>query len=150
MDVKVTVKRRIRYQGKEYESVNELPEPIRRAYEGAMAGGGGAGPPTAVQRSPARIIFNGCEYDGVGTMPQDVRDAYESVMRAVASGESSGAMAGPSTTRLQESAPQGQAVSAAPIEPGSAFPPRTVVVLILGLLLLMGLLSCLLFQRPGG
>ncbi|MFI5143066.1 MAG: hypothetical protein ACHQQS_03280 [Thermoanaerobaculales bacterium] len=150
MDVKVTVKRKIRYQGKEYESIDELPEAVRQAYERAMAGGGQAGFPTAVQSQPGKIVFNGHEYGGIATMPPDVRNAYEGVMRAVVGGQPVGATVEMPTKRSDEPAALTQAVSAAPIEPGAALAPRTLVLLILGIVLLMGLLVFFLFQRPGG
>lgn len=150
MDVKVTVKRKIRYQGKEYDSIDELPEPVRHAYERAMAGGGQTGGPTAVPSAPDKIVFNGHEYDGIATMPQDVRTAYEGVMRAVVGGQPGGAIAEMPPTRPQEPAALTQAVSAVPIEPGSGLAPRTLVLLILGFVLLLGLLMFFLFQRPGG
>ena len=146
MDVKVTVKRKIRFQGKEYESVDELPDAGRRAYEHAMGSAATAVRPTF----HAKIVFNGREYDGLAAMPQAVRDLYESSMRAVAAGHAGTFNAGPFTGQREDSTTLPETLTPAPIEPGSALSPRIVVMLIAGLIVLLGVLAFLLFQRPGG
>jgi hypothetical protein len=62
MKVNVTVKRKLVFNGREYSSVDELPESVRAAYEKAVAGGlapeAGAGAPGGA----GRIVVNGQAY----------------------------------------------------------------------------------------
>ncbi|MRR16289.1 MAG: hypothetical protein EG826_07515 [Deltaproteobacteria bacterium] len=86
MSVSVNVKRKFKVNGKEYDSVEEMPSDIRSAFEKAMASHTGLGklmPSVAVQ---TKIIFNGEEYGGIDAMPQDVRRHYENVLKAAQTG----------------------------------------------------------------
>ncbi len=127
MGISVTVKRRIVYNGKTYDSPEELPENVRQAYARAMAD------PAASSSTP-KVVFNGTEYDGLDAMPPEVRALYESAVGAVESGRP------PQRTVTPAAAPSPASVSAAPIEPGSANPrslrAALVAALALGLLLL--------------
>jgi hypothetical protein len=145
MDVTVKVKRKIVYQGKEYASVDELPEALRHAYERALAGGEIAGAHTAVRR----ITFNGQEYDSLASMPPDVRAMYESIMRTVESQKGSAQPASGLPVADNAVVPL-QTVSAAPIEPGGGISPRLLALAVLGVLVLLGLLALWFLRRPGG
>ncbi len=72
MDFKINVKKTFKINGKEYHSVEEMPEDVRKAYEKAMGG----------LRSAVgnKIVFNGKEYHSVEEMPEDARQAYEKAM----------------------------------------------------------------------
>ena len=136
MAIKVTVKRRIVFHGKSYDSPEELPEDVRQAYEKAMAD------PGAGASAAAKLVFNGTEYEGLDAMPPAVRALYESAVGAVASGRLADASgdAAASGPLGWSGAEQPAVVSAAPIEPGPANPrslrSALVVALALGLLLL--------------
>ena len=89
VNVKVNVNRRIVVNGKEYGSVEELPEGMRQAYGNAVAsarlGSGGPG----VSRT---VTINGREYAGPGEMEPDVRAIYE---KALENARAAGTPAGP-------------------------------------------------------
>lgn len=128
MGIKVTVKRRIVFNGKTYDSPEELPENVRQAYAKALAD------PAAASSSTPKVVFNGTEYDGLDAMPPEVRALYESALGAVESGRRAQGMGTPAA------APPVAAVSGTPIEPGSANPSSLraalVAALVLALLLL--------------
>ena len=128
MGISVTVKRRIVYNGKTYDSPEELPENVRQAYAKVMAD------PAAAFSSTPKVVFNGTEYDGLDAMPPEVRALYESAIGAAESGRLSQGSGG------LTAAPPPAPVSAAPIEPGSANPrslrAALVAALVLGMLLL--------------
>ncbi len=86
MNVNVNVKRKFKINGKEYNSLEEMPSDIRSAFEKAMASQAGLGKlmnPAAIQ---TKIIFNGEEYKSIDAMPQDVRRLYEKVLKAAENG----------------------------------------------------------------
>ena len=85
---------RIRFNGQNYKSVDEMPPEVRQAYErmmGMMADKNGDGVPdlfegtggTSLSVTNSRIIFNGQEYGSVDEMPPDARRAFEDAMRRV-------------------------------------------------------------------
>ena len=71
--MKIDVKTRIKYQGQEYSSVEELPPEVRAAYERAIATGG-----ASVSR---KIVFNGQEYASLDQMPAAERQLYEDALK---------------------------------------------------------------------
>ena len=84
MKINVNVKRRFRINGKEYGSVEEMPDEIRQAFEKAMARG--ETDSTKAVTGKTKIIFNGSEYEGIDAMPPDVRLLYDQVMKAAEGG----------------------------------------------------------------
>ena len=70
----LNIKTRIKINGKEYSSADEMPDDIRRLYEQVMQGN--------VQKT-TKIKFNGQEYAGVEEMQPEVRKMYEAVMGVV-------------------------------------------------------------------
>lgn len=89
MSINISVKRKFKINGKEYNSIEEMPENIREAFKKAMdsQAGSGHGIHSAVTRS--KITFNGTDYENIDAMPQDVRQLYEKVLRAAESGVAS-------------------------------------------------------------
>jgi hypothetical protein len=90
MSATITIKTKLRVNGREYATVDEMPPDLRRMYERAVANGSDAFPLThsgadAAIGIPAhsRIVFNGREYADVNQMPQDVRKLYEDVLTTV-------------------------------------------------------------------
>jgi len=106
MSVKITVKKRIVVNGKEYQSVEELPRGIREAYEKAVADR--TGPSASLN-----VTFNGQEYDSLEAMPPEIRRLYEDAMSP----------AGPAPVRGD-----GEPVTA--IEPSSSVPRWLIGVLV--------------------
>jgi hypothetical protein len=85
MGLSIRLKTKIRINGKEYESVDEMPADARQAYERALskftAGAGSAA--SQPGSSSGKIVFNGDEYGSVDQMPADVRGMYQRVMAAL-------------------------------------------------------------------
>ena len=106
MSVKITVKKRIVVNGKEYQSVEELPSGIREAYEKAVADR--TGPSTSLN-----VTFNGQEYDSLESMPPEIRRLYEDAVSP----------AGPASVK-------GDVEAATAIEPSSSLPRWLIGVLV--------------------
>jgi hypothetical protein len=151
MTLNVTVKRRLVVNGKEYDSVDELPEKVRAAYEKAVASGLIPGEGGAAPGGAGRIVVNGQAYDSVEAMPEDVRRLYEDAMAAAASQRPASPTAHAHDPRIP---PIGRAafkavplpISAAPIEPGSSGSPQRLVVAVLVSLLLLSLVAYLFLR----
>jgi hypothetical protein len=101
MSTQITVKTKIKINGQEYASVDDMPADVRRIYERAMATiesrgqRGATNLPDAAAGVQVRstIMFNGQEYPSADAMPADVRTLYDRVMATLAaesSAESSG------------------------------------------------------------
>jgi len=86
MNVNVNVRRKFKVNGKEYNSVEEMPQGIQNAFEKAMASKTGSGQQVNPATMQTKIIFNGTEYQSIDAMPQDVRQLYEKVLKAAETG----------------------------------------------------------------
>ena len=86
MNVNVNVKRTFKVNGKEYNSIEEMPPDIRNAFEKAMASQAGTDHHVNLSMTQTKIIFNGTEYQSINAMPQDVRQLYEKVLKAAETG----------------------------------------------------------------
>jgi hypothetical protein len=82
IESKTNVKRRYIINGTEYESVEDMPDNIRRVYEEALHS-------LAEPRRTGRITFNGKEYQSVEDMPPDIRRTYQSIAEIAESAERS-------------------------------------------------------------
>jgi hypothetical protein len=97
MTTNISVKTKIRVNGQDYASVEDMPPHIRQAYERAMAAMPGAKHSgllstlgnglraNAQTVSNAKVIFNGQEYGSVDQMPANVRHLYQAVMATIES-----------------------------------------------------------------
>jgi len=85
----------ITFNGKTYESVDEMPRDVRREYENAMrllnkakaelSEGGGEMSKTEIKTSVStRFEIDGKEYSSPDEMPPDVRERFESLMSDMA------------------------------------------------------------------
>ena len=86
MNVNVNVKRKFKINGKEYNSIEEMPPDIRNAFEKAMASQTGSGQQINPVTMHTKIVFNGTEYQSIDAMPQDVRQLYEKVLKSAETG----------------------------------------------------------------
>jgi hypothetical protein len=143
MKVDVTVRRKIVFNGKEYDSAEALPASVRAAYEKAVADGVVPGAATTNSRASGRITVDGKTYDSPESMPPEVRRLYEDAMAAVQIGgapTSPRPMAAPSQAPATEADAQGLARlanSPTPLGPGSDAPrSRASMALLVGLVLL--------------
>jgi len=71
--VSITLKSKIRYNGREYSSVGELPAEIRAAYEKARRGGS----------ATTKFVVNGQVFTGENAMPADVRKLCDDVLNVI-------------------------------------------------------------------
>lgn len=134
MNVNVNVKRKFKINGKEYNSIEEMPPEIRSAFEKAMASQSGTVNPAVTQ---TKIIFNGTQYQSIDAMPQDVRQLYEKVLKAAETGTTpaniitaddiSGVQTGSKTYGTTSMGNMGKPTK---IEP-TAFSPRTLIIGVL-------------------
>jgi len=85
MSVKVNVRRTIKINGREYGSLDEVPEGLREAVSRALAGSS-PGSPEEASGVRAAVVFNGVTYPSVDAMPPDVRQLYASIMKAADAG----------------------------------------------------------------
>ena len=97
----INIKRRIIVNGREYSSVDEMPDDLRRAYERSMANLSREGDVINPAAPQQEITFNGKEYGNVDEMPEDLRRLYDAAMMTVEAHGSIGA----GTTRTQEPRP---------------------------------------------
>ena len=82
MTVNINVKRTFRVNGKEYSSIEELPDDIREAVRNALASRTESERGADLATAARKIILNGKEYESIDAMPQDVRQVYETVLKA--------------------------------------------------------------------
>ena len=131
MNVNVNVKRKFKINGKEYNSIEEMPQDIRSAFEKAMASKTGSGQQVNTATMQTKIIFNGTEYQSIDAMPQDVRQLYEKVLKTAETGAASSDIitAGDISDMLTGHKTYGNTNMGKPpkIEP-SAFSPRMLII----------------------
>lgn len=89
MEININVKRKFIVNGKEYNSIEEMPDDIREAFENASVSQSYAGSHTHSQVQQTRIVFNGREYENIDSMPKDIRGLYENVLKAAETGTAS-------------------------------------------------------------
>ena len=155
MKVNMTVKRRIVFNGKEYDSIEELPESVRRTLENATAGSLPSAATGATAGAKVRIMFNGQEYASVDAMPASVRRIYEGALAAVESDGAAGQVGAAIRVAPMAAGPEatsagGITVSATPIEPGEARPwPWRLIFTIVLVVAFLALLLFLRVHQPG-
>jgi len=71
--VSITLKSKIRYNGREYSSPAELPPDVRLAYERALHEG-------AVKK---KFVVNGAQFASEDEMPADVRKLCDDIMSVI-------------------------------------------------------------------
>jgi len=136
MNVNVNVKRKFKINGKEYNSIDEMPPDIRNAFEKAMASQSGSGQQINPATMQTKIIFNGTEYQSIDAMPQDVRQLYEKVLKAAETGTAPANVITASDLSSMPTGPKNYGNTSmenmgkpTKIEP-TAFSPRTLVISI--------------------
>ncbi len=87
MDIKKEVRTRFTVNGKEYGSLEELPEDVRREVEKRLSAGAGGPEPALSVNTETRIVFNGEEYDSLESMPEDERRICEIMTRGLGTGK---------------------------------------------------------------
>ena len=119
MEFNVNIKRKIKVNGKEYDSLEEVPEQFRQTVQHALDSAGAPG----VHR---KITVNGVGYDSVEAMPPDERRLYEDALKKA---EGVAQLTGADAPRPLPDAPV----------PEGGISKRTIMVLVLlaGLALLL-------------
>ena len=138
----VNIKRRFIVNGREYASVEEMPEDIRHAYEQAMASMGREAHGVNLAGPQTRVVFNGEEYGSLDEMPEDIRQLYNAAMTTV---QAHGSVEfGTVKAHEAASAPPGPAGSAntrppsiAPIEVGGGSTSSVLRAVIAAIVVLM-------------
>ena len=82
MKINVKVTSKFLINGKEYHSVEEMPDEVRKIFDKVMASRAGSGQRTHSLVTRSKIIFNGTEYDNIDSMPQGDRQLYEKMLKA--------------------------------------------------------------------
>ena len=144
MKINMNVRRTFKVNGKEYNSIEEMPLDIREAFEkdiGLKAGPGNLTHPVPTQ---TKIIFNGTEYSSIDAMPQDVRQLYERVLKSAETGLAPPDIdiAGLSNGMLNETETNRatrQGAIRKPLKTESSFSPRALILsaVVVALILLL-------------
>lgn len=122
IDFNISIKRKITVNGKEYGSLDEVPEEHRQNVQNALGaaefGAGGC-----------KITVNGIGYDSPEAMPPDARKIYEEALKKA-------------ETAAQRSGPPLSAPRAGDIKPEGFFSSRTITALLMliGLAILIKLI----------
>ena len=143
MGVEVTVKRRFVIGGREYGSLEELPEGIRSTVEAALGSRWSEDEHVQTHGVHTGIVVNGHEYGSIDDMPADVRADYDAAVAAI---EPAGGRwhAGAATVPPPDDPgviPGAAFTSARPIEPGTPTSPATLRALVFALAALFLLLG---------
>jgi hypothetical protein len=86
MKINISVKRKYKIKGKEYNSLEEMPDDVREIFKKTMGSQAGSGHEISAGVTRTKIFFNGREYDSIDEMPQDFRQLYEKVLQAAETG----------------------------------------------------------------
>ncbi len=100
MGIKLDVKWKIKVNGKEYGSVDEMPAPVRELYEKTRKEPSDSRDGVVPRATTTRIVFNGREYESVDAMPLEARAMYRGIMQAVERGDGSVAEIAGGTGRM--------------------------------------------------
>jgi hypothetical protein len=79
MPINFNVKTKIKINGKEYSSPDEMPPDVRSLYQKAMANRQNPAANSQIKTS-SKITFNGQTFDSLDEMPVEVRRIYDDVM----------------------------------------------------------------------
>ena len=82
MKININFKRTFKVNGKEYNSVEEMPLDIREAFKNATSSQADSDNLTHPAVTQSKIIFNGTEYQDIDAMPQGSRQLYERVLKS--------------------------------------------------------------------
>lgn len=150
MSLKITVNTRIRFNGQDYHSVEEMPPPVRQAYEQAMAKAQQTGA-VKIEKTSTKLVVNGQEYGSTDDLPPALRHLYDQAMGALDANKDgipdvleSGHPA--PTPHLMDSSQPFDTTSLAPQSASGStfsFNSRVVIVAVVLVLLVLGALMLL-------
>ena len=153
MPVKINVKTKIIFNGKEYSSPDELPPELRKAYDQALANRSASQQMQITTSS--KVTFNGQTYNSADEMPAEARQFYDKMMEAV--DKNHDGIPDTLETDDQSALPTtGTSTPMAPL-PAQQSPIRadqpgrwTIIVSVLVILVLLLVTMLLLWLRRGG
>ncbi len=142
MNININVKRKFTINGKEYDSIEEMPDDIRQIFKKTMDSPTGIGHQKSHAAERTKIVINGTEYDSIDAIPQDVRRLYENVLKGAEDGalpheiDVAGIYRGMMTgSKTPETARTGELRR--PIKIESSFSPRALILGILAAALIL-------------
>ena len=143
MGIKVTLDRKLVVNGKEFNSIDELPENVRRVCKSAVSDLSGTSGHGSFAKTD--IIFNGKHYTSIDAMPQEARDFYRQALQAAGLNQPGDGFAGGKEAHLNENGNAGSHlklnVSTTAIVPGSQLPKGLRWAIAGGLVLILLLMS---------
>ncbi|MGZ8448354.1 MAG: hypothetical protein ACXWWV_02030 [Candidatus Deferrimicrobiaceae bacterium] len=148
MAIQISGKKKFIVNGKEYDSVEGMPDEIRAAYEKEIKSSPGQDHAGTLEMEKSTLVFNGKEYESEEAMPQEERELYKVVMKtmekegiSIPSGMDTNTGVPPPDMQIPD-------VSGKPIESESSFSPRKLFSFTAILVLLLGV-TYLLFVSGG-
>jgi hypothetical protein len=143
MAIKVTFDRKLVLNGKEFNSIDELPENVRQVCKNAVSDLSGAPGHGSVIKTD--IIFNGKQYTSIDAMPQDARVVYRQALKAAGLDQPGDGFTGGKGVHLKGNRNRGSDlqlnVSTTAIVPGSHLPKGLGWAIAGGLVLFLLLMS---------
>jgi hypothetical protein len=141
MNININVKHKFKINGKEYNSIEEMPDDIRKTFKKTMDLQTGSGREINPTTMRTKIIFNGIEYDSIEAMPLDVRELYEEVLKAAETGVApkihiTGEISG-SLIKHQSSGTVRSGDNRKPAKTEPSFSPRALIVSIMLIALIL-------------
>ena len=145
MSMKVNINTKIRFNGKEYSRVEDMPPEVRQTYERALAQMQASG---VNVKTKAKLVFNGHEYDSVEAMPDNVRRLYDQIMTTVDSNHNGiPDVAEPDQPALDQGLPL------FPTPPANQGPqsvaPRTMILAVALILMVIVIVVMIVLTRMG-
>lgn len=89
------INKKIVVNGRQYRSVDEMPENIRQIYMKAIEAASGADHTVNLECTTTKIVFNGKIYSSPEEMPPETRRAYELILTTVEAAKPADAAAPP-------------------------------------------------------
>ncbi|MCX5859853.1 MAG: hypothetical protein NT056_08170 [Proteobacteria bacterium] len=135
MDVKVDVKRKYKFQGKEYDSIEDMPAEGQAAFKKAMPSESDLALQMDLKTGPTKISYQGKEYD-LDELPPIVRKVYEKLMEKTQKGPRA---IEPSSASEIENIPEptpkvySGEIPAEPIAPKATSPAARVILTLVAL-----------------
>ncbi len=86
MKININIKRKFKIGGKEYNSLEEMPDDIRATFKKAKVLPSASEHQTSADALGTKIIFNDKEYENIDAMPQNIRKLYITVLKTAETG----------------------------------------------------------------
>lgn len=136
MALNINIKRKFKINGKEYNSIEEMPHDVRDIFEKALASQAGAGRQASPATMQFKISFNDQKYNNIDAMPRDVRQLYEKVLKTAETGAVSPGIVAASDINVVVTGPKtgctaGRVNMGAPLKDEPAFSKRSLIISVM-------------------